>query len=579
MIAIFQMIHRLLAFSGPYAKKIRWAYPVVFLRSLCTNAPIILGIYTIMQAINQSLSIHSGIVICAVLLVCACLQSVLQSISDRLQAGTGYQIFADKRIEFGAHLRTLPMGYFTAGNLGKISTILSQDMVYIEEQAMNAIANVVGDCFSQILLTLFLFWIHPMMGAIALVSEGIALLIGHFMVNVSRRNAKKRQQVIEELGTAVLEYTEGLPVAKSYHQTGKSARKLRSSFADMSTSNIAFEAEYSPYHAAMLIVFGIGITLHILCAIYLVGSSQMEPAVFVGLLLFVFQIYAPLRHLFTTTSVFSIMENSLNRIEEVMQQAPLKDDGTQTIPEQADQEIAFEHVSFSYGSEQVLHNLSFHAKRQQMIALVGESGSGKTTIANLLARFWDIDEGEIRFRGINIQEIPLSALMEQISMVFQNVYLFEDTVFNNIHMGRTSATKEQVIEAAKKARCYDFIMDMPYGFDTRIGEGGSTLSGGQAQRISIARCILKDAPVIILDEATASMDADNEAMIQQALSELCKDKTTIVIAHRLHTVRHADKLLVIKEGNIIEQGNHDELLAKKGVYYQMLEAENKPLGW
>lgn len=579
MIAIFQMIHRLLEYSGPYAKKIRWAYPVVFLRSLCTNAPIILGIYTIMQAINQSLSIHSGIVICAVLLVCACLQSVLQSISDRLQAGTGYQIFADKRIEFGAHLRTLPMGYFTAGNLGKISTILSQDMVYIEEQAMNAIANVVGDCFSQILLTLFLFWIHPMMGAIALVSEGIALLIGHFMVNVSRRNAKKRQQVIEELGTAVLEYTEGLPVAKSYHQTGKSARKLRSSFADMSTSNIAFEAEYSPYHAAMLIVFGIGITLHILCAIYLVGSSQMEPAVFAGLLLFVFQIYAPLRHLFTTTSVFSIMENSLNRIEEVMQQAPLQDDGTQTVPEQAEQEIAFDHVSFSYGSEQVLHNLSFHAKRQQMIALVGESGSGKTTIANLLARFWDIDEGEIRFRGINIQEIPLSALMEQISMVFQNVYLFEDTVFNNIHMGRTSATKEQVIEAAKKARCYDFIMDMPYGFDTRIGEGGSTLSGGQAQRISIARCILKDAPVIILDEATASMDADNEAMIQQALSELCKDKTTIVIAHRLHTVRHADKLLVIKEGNIIEQGNHDELLAKKGVYYQMLEAENKPLGW
>jgi ATP-binding cassette subfamily B protein len=164
-------------------------------------------------------------------------------------------------------------------------------------------------------------------------------------------------------------------------------------------------------------------------------------------------------------------------------------------------------------------------------------------------------------------------------MVFQNVYLFEDTVFNNIQMGKPSATKEQVIEAAKKARCYDFIMDMPYGFDTRIGEGGSTLSGGQAQRISIARCILKDAPVIILDEATASMDADNEAMIQQALSELCKDKTTIVIAHRLHTVRHADKLLVIKEGNIIEQGNHDELLAKKGVYYQMLEAENKPLGW
>jgi ATP-binding cassette subfamily B protein len=214
-----------------------------------------------------------------------------------------------------------------------------------------------------------------------------------------------------------------------------------------------------------------------------------------------------------------------------------------------------------------------------LVALVGESGSGKTTIVNLLARFWDVQEGEVRLRGVNVKELPMETLMSQISMVFQKVYLFEDTIYNNITMGRPDASYEDVMEAARKARCYDFITNLPYGFDTIVGEGGASLSGGEAQRISIARCILKDAPVILLDEATASVDADNEFYIQQAVSELCRDKTVLVIAHRLNTIRGADRILVLDKGKIVEQGSHPELIQKNGMYRRMTGLQEKMSSW
>ena len=235
-------------------------------------------------------------------------------------------------------------------------------------------------------------------------------------------------------------------------------------------------------------------------------------------------------------------------------------------------------MKFSYGEKEVLHDMNFEMKKNTMTALVGQSGGGKSTVANLLARFWDVDSGEILIRGVNIKDVSLSELMSEISMVFQRVYLFQDTIFNNIAMGKENATKEEVIEAAKKARCYDFIMALPDGFDTMIGEGGATLSGGEKQRISIARCILKDAPIVILDEATASVDVDNESYIQEAISELVKNKTLLVIAHRLNTIRDADSIIVIKEGNIAEQGTHNELIALNGIYKNMVELQEKNKG-
>jgi ATP-binding cassette subfamily B protein len=236
-------------------------------------------------------------------------------------------------------------------------------------------------------------------------------------------------------------------------------------------------------------------------------------------------------------------------------------------------EIEYENVSFGYSEKDVLHNVSFEVGKGEMFALVGPSGGGKSTIASLLARFWDVKSGSIKVRGKDIRDISMGSLMDNISMVFQRVYLFQDTIYNNIAIGRPSATRKEVEEAAIRARCYDFIMQLPDGFDTVIGEGGASLSGGEQQRISIARCILKDAPIVILDEATASVDADNERAIQEAISELCKDKTLLVIAHRLKTIKDADKILVISDGSIAEHGTHEALLSQKGIYQHMVELQ------
>lgn len=273
----------------------------------------------------------------------------------------------------------------------------------------------------------------------------------------------------------------------------------------------------------------------------------------------------------------------MDRIEEVFSERELPDKGTRKIPSdiysESVPEVEFQNVRFAYGEKEVLHDISFTLPRNQMLALVGPSGGGKSTIANLLARFWDVRSGRVLIRGKDVREVRLSDLMEQVSMVFQRVYLFQDTIYNNIAMGRPDASRAEVYEAAKKARCYDFIMALPDGFDTVVGEGGESLSGGEKQRISIARCILKDAPVIILDEATASVDADNEQYIQNAISELCKGKTLLVIAHRLNTIREADKILVVSDGSITQQGTHSELMTQKGIYRNFVSMREQSSGW
>ena len=278
----------------------------------------------------------------------------------------------------------------------------------------------------------------------------------------------------------------------------------------------------------------------------------------------------------------TVMNAALDRIEAVLDEPELPDNGNQHILSQAqpDQpEVQFSDVGFAYQDKEVLHNISFSMQKNTMTALVGPSGGGKSTIANLLARLWDVKSGKVTIRGTDIRDVPLAELMEQISMVFQRVYLFQDTIYNNISMGKPDATEEEVYEAAKKARCYDFIMALPDGFQTVIGEGGTTLSGGEKQRISIARCILKDAPIVILDEATASVDTDNESYIQEAINELVKGKTLLVIAHRLNTIRQADQILVISDGRISEQGTHDELIAKAGIYQDFVNIRKKSSGW
>lgn len=326
-------------------------------------------------------------------------------------------------------------------------------------------------------------------------------------------------------------------------------------------------------------IYAAGTVLVLAISTFLYVKGAMPLNYYIGMLLFLFDLFVPIKTFYDQEARLTVMSACMDRIEALFAEKQLDDSGTHTLTDSNAPEIEYRNVTFAYDQKDVLKDVSFKANKGTMTALVGPSGGGKSTIASLLTRFWDIQSGEILLRGTDIRKIPLAALMSNISMVFQRVYLFQDTVYNNIALSTPDASREEIIEAAKKARCYDFIMDLPDGFDTVIGEGGASLSGGQAQRLSIARCILKDSPIVILDEATASVDADNESYIQQAISELCMGKTLLVIAHRLNTIAGTDQIMVIRDGQVAEPGDHNSLMQKDGIYRSMVTKRAVSTGW
>jgi len=569
---MISLIHEIVEFTGKYAARIRISYIFAFLKSFCAKAPYMAALLLINAIMENRADIQSCVLAAAALMLFAVLQSVFTALSDKFQATAGYDLFADKRIELGNHLRRLPMGYFSDGNIGEISTVLSSDMVFIEEMSMQAIGECVSDIFSQVILTAFLFALHPMIGLAALATELAAAMVAIPMKKESTESSDGRQETAKKMTAAVLEYAQGIDVIKSFNLTGESAVEVRKSFADMAKESLKFEKRHVPFERGQLIIYSLGIGAVLSAAVYLYGSRQLSAVELIGTLLFSFGIFSSLQHFYQQMTQFTIMKSGLKKLKKIMDEQEIADNGQDEPLSEYKDELAFENVTFAYGNEPVLKNVSFAVKKGETVALVGASGSGKTTVASLFARFWDVHEGRVLFRGKDIRSLPLSRLMEQISMVFQRVYLFEDTIYNNIAMGLPAAKREAVYEAAQKARCYDFIMRLPYGFDTYVGSGGATLSGGEAQRIAIARCILKNTPVIILDEATASIDADNESHIQAALSKLCAGKTTVVIAHRLNTIKKADKILVLDKGRIVQSGKHEELMREDGVYRKMILA-------
>lgn len=536
--------------------------------------PVFLAFYILSGFYQGSLTdrsfLHVGIGLVAVVIA----QTIVHYFSDRLQSAAGFMIFADKRMELGSHLRKLPMGYFTSGNIGRISSVLSTDMVFIEEVSMSTLASMMSYILSMLVLLVFMLFLDWRIGFVAAAVTIIASLLANSMNKLSMKEAACRQEQSEKLTDAVLSFAEGIGVIKSYNLTGEKSEELMDNFKRSRDTSIRFERKMTPWTSGLNVLYGVGITLILALAIALEQGGTLTLPYLLGVLMFVFDLFGPLKALYGEASRLTVMNAAIDRIEAVLEEAELPDIGKQHIPscKPGQPEISFENVTFAYQGKDVLHDISFTMKKNTMTALVGPSGGGKSTIANLLARFWDVKSGKVTIRGNDIKDVPVAELMEQISMVFQRVYLFRDTIYNNISIGKPNATQEEVYEAAKKARCYDFIMALPEGFQTVVGEGGDTLSGGEKQRISIARCILKDAPVIILDEATASVDTDNESYIQEAISELVKGKTLLVIAHRLNTIQAADQILVISDGCISQRGTHDELMQKEGLYRKLVRS-------
>lgn len=578
MLALFS---RILKLSGKYKCRIQGAFVCAFLESILSKMPIFLAFLVLSGFYQKTLTGTKCLYIGIGLVGVVAAQVIVHYLCDRLQSAAGYMIFTDKRMELGGHLRKLPMGYFTSGNIGKISSVLSTDMVFIEEIAMSTLGNMMSYMLSALILLVFMFFLDWRLGLAAAAVTLLACFTAKGMNKVSLKEAACRQDQSEHLTDAVLSFAEGISVIKSYNLIGEKSEELTGNFRRSRDTSTAFERKMTPWTRGLNILYAVGIAAIFALSVWLQQSGSLSLPYLLGVLLFVFDLFSPLKALYGEASRLTVMNAALDRIEAVLNETELPDKGTAHIPNESSgsPEICFDNVTFAYQDKEVLHNISFSMQKNTMTALVGPSGGGKSTIANLLARLWDVKSGKVTIRSTDIRDVPLAELMEQISMVFQRVYLFQDTIYNNISMGKPDATEEEVYEAAKKARCYDFIMALPDGFQTVIGEGGATLSGGEKQRISIVRCILKDAPIVILDEATASVDTDNESYIQEAINELVKGKTLLVIAHRLNTIRQADQILVISDGRISEQGTHDELMAKAGIYQDFVNIRKKSSGW
>ena len=588
---MLELFTRILKLSGKYKGRIQCAFVCAFMESILARMPVFLAFLVLSGFYQKTLTgadcLHIGLGLVGVVIA----QAVVHYLCNRLQSAAGYMIFTDKRMELGGHLRRLPMGYFTSGNIGKISSVLSTDMIFIEEVAMSTLGNMMSYMLSALILLVFMFFLDWRLGLIAAIVTLLASFVAKGMNRVSLKEAAGRQEQSEHLTDAVLSFAEGIGVIKSYNLIGEKSEELTDNFRRSRDTSTEFEQKMTPWTRGLNILYAFGIAGIFALSVWLEQSGSLSLPYLLGVLLFVFDLFGPLKALYGEASRLTVMNAALDRIEEVLNETELPDKGTQHISKiNLDcPEVCFDHVAFAYEGgaaggldsqdKEVLHNINFSMRKNTMTALVGPSGGGKSTIANLLARLWDVKSGKVMIRGTDIRNVPLSELMNQISMVFQRVYLFQDTIYNNISMGKPDATEQEIYEAAKKARCYDFIMVLPEGFQTVVGEGGTTLSGGEKQRISIARCILKDAPIVILDEATASVDTDNESYIQEAISELVKGKTLLVIAHRLNTIREADQILVIADGHISEQGTHEELMAKAGIYQDFVNIRKKSSGW
>ena len=573
---MLKILHRIVCMTGKYSSRIRASYLTSFIKGIMMKAPLIFSFFAISLfmkgQMNEKICLYLGIG----LVICIAVEAVFEHITNVLQSATGYEVFADMRMRLGDHLRNLPMGYFTEGNMGKISTVLCTDMVFIEECCMGVLSELVTFMISQGLMTLMMFVMDIRLGVAACLVIIAFFIVGNCMMKTTLAHSKTKQEGSESLTEEVLAFAEGIGIIKSFNMLGEKSKSLSAEFDKSCRESIDFEKSYGPWARALYLTYGIGTSFMLAVAGLLYTKGEMASDYMVGMVLFLFDLFISIESYYGQITRLTVTAASLDRIEEVFQAEELHDSADIALSKNAgknDSFVEYNNVSFGYTEKNVLNHISFTMKKGEMTALVGPSGGGKSTIASLLARFWDIKEGTIKVDGKDIKNVSLGSLMDKISMVFQRVYLFKDTIYNNIVIGRPDATREEVIEAAKKARCYDFIMSFPEGFDTVIGEGGASLSGGEKQRLSIARCILKDSPIVILDEATASVDADNERAIQEAISELCKNKTLLVIAHRLKTIRDADQILVISDGKIIERGNHEKLMEKDGVYAHMVSVQ------
>ncbi|HES2326707.1 TPA: ABC transporter ATP-binding protein [Streptococcus pyogenes] len=533
--------------------------------------------YMLIAIFSQRVSTQTIWICLGILLVSLIGKIATQKISQMNQTHAGYFMAAHKRIEIGEKIKKVPMGFFSSYSLGRLTTIATTSLSQAEQWIPMLLVLVLGGILNTLIFVLGTFIFNQKIGLVAVVGVIVFFIVTSLMEKKSTKNAKKMTETQTELTKQVLAAIQGMQVIKSYNLAGTNNRKLEKSIKDTSSLLLKLEKSVQPYIVTQRIVMGITTVGMTYLSIKLNLAGDLPLAETILMIIASFIIFEGLVGAGSNMAILRAAENAIDSVDFVNEIPDIKE-GTERTPIQ-NHNIEFKDVSFSYDQRPILKNVSCAIKENTMTAIVGPSGSGKTTFCNLIARFWDVDSGQISIGGKNIKDYTIENLMNNISMVFQNVYLFEDTIENNIKFGKQDATKDEIIEAAKKAQCHDLIMTLPQGYQTMIGEGGASLSGGEKQRISIARAMLKDAPIIIFDEATANIDPENEDKLKDAIESLTENKTVIMIAHRLKTIRNADQILVLRNGEIVERGNHEELIKNVGLYSELINVKCKAESW
>lgn len=503
--------------------------------------------------------------------------AVTTGISKNQQTHAGYFMAANERIQIGNLLKGVPMGFFNENSLGEVTGVCTTVLGNIETMVPMVLVDIMGGLIGTVVFTAMILIFEWRVGLVALAGIIVYFLVVSAMEKKSAAIAPNAQKSQTALTSAVLEYVQGMGIVKSFNLSGRGDKRVQDALEFNRKSNLDMEKLMTPYTIFQEIVLQIAGIAMMFAAIVCWAKGTITIANALMCIVMSFLVFGQIKLFGMGMSMLRLASASIDRTLQTEEMKQMDEKGSAISPKEHD--IEFKDVRFSYENKETLHGISVKLPDKTTTAVIGPSGSGKTTLCNLIARFWDVDSGSVKIGGRDVREYTLESLMEQISMVFQNVYLFADTIENNIKFGRPDATHEEVVAAARKACCDDFIEALPDGYDTLIGEGGASLSGGEKQRISIARAMLKDAPIVILDEATANVDPENEDRLQKAIEELTRNKTIIMIAHRLKTVRHADQILVVDKGRIVQQGKHEELIGQKGIYHDFVLGRKEAIGW
>lgn len=579
---MFKTTHRILKWTKKYKKRMNIGFVFSILNSILIAMPIMLSIYVFNLVLEdyygyEIYGYQEIIIVGLLMLVFVAGRFVTAYYKAINQESIGYEVSADERIKIGDVLKRVPLGFFQENNPGELTTAVTTDLSFFENYSMKMVDTVINGYIMTTVMILSVFILSWKLGLIAIAGVLLSYFFLSLLGKFSEKNSMSYHQAQSKLVETSMELIMGLPIVKAFNRGNATLNNFNKAIQNSRKVNVKIEEQYTPFNCLHLFSLKLASMLIIFVSAYMTLQGEIELPTMIALFIFSFVMFSAVENVNSATHVLEIIDKTLDNLERIEESKFLDDDGKDI--QLVHHNIEFKNVHFSYDKIPIIKDVSFEIPEKKVTAIIGPSGSGKTTICNLISRFYDVNEGAIEIGGVDIRETTLSSLLSNISTVFQKVYLFNDTIENNIKFGKPNASKEEIVEAAKKAQCHNFIMALPDGYNTVVGEAGGSLSGGEKQRISIARAMLKDAPIIILDEATSSIDPENEYLIQRAISNLSKGKTVIIIAHRIVTIEEADQIIVLYDGKIVQRGKHRELIEQDGLYKKFMSTRKQTENW